>query len=186
VGTEAAVSVNWGGWHGWGKPPLGDRILTTMLMTDIAGSTGLAAEIGDAAWGHLLSAHNSRVREVFERYRGQEIASTGDGFVAVFDGAERAVRCAADISNATAGLGLQIRAAVHTGEVEFVPGNIRGLAVHETARILALADAGEILASSTTRELVSAAGFKFEDRGRHKLKGIPGERNLYAVRADAR
>ena len=184
VGDEPAVSVNWGGWHGWGRPPLGDRLLTTMLMTDIAGSTRLAAELGDAAWGQILEAHNSRVREVFDRYRGQEIAMTGDGFLAVFDGAERAIRCAVDIRSATERLGLQIRAAVHTGEVEFVPGNIRGLAVHEAARILTLAGPDDILASGTTRELVSGSDFRFEDRGRHEFKGIPGPRQLYALRTD--
>jgi class 3 adenylate cyclase len=185
VSDEPAVSIMWGGWRGFGKPPVGERVLTTMLMTDIAGSTDLASRIGDAAWDKLLERHNTLVREVLERYRGQEIDTTGDGFLTTFDGAARAIHAAGDIRTAVRALDVDIRAGVHTGEVELVPGGIRGLAVHETARILALADAGEILASSTTRELSStSAGLAFEDRGRHKLKGVPEERQIYAARVE--
>ena len=152
-----------------------------MLMTDITGSTDRAAQMGDAAWDQLLERHNGLVREVIEQYRGQEIDTTGDGFLIVFDGAARALQAAADIRAAVGGIGLEIHAGIHTGEVELVPGNIRGLAVHETARIMALAGAGEILVSSTTKELVSASGVTFEDRGRHVLKGVPGERQVYAA-----
>jgi class 3 adenylate cyclase len=178
---EPAVSIHWGGWRGFGKPVVGERILTTMLMTDIAGSTDRAAQVGDAAWDQLLDRHNRLVREVIERYRGQEIDTTGDGFLITFDGAARALQAAADINAVVGGIGLEVRAGIHTGEVELVPGNIRGLAVHETARIMALAGGGEILVSSTTKELVSAPGVTFEDHGRHTLKGVPGERQVYAA-----
>lgn len=181
IGDEPAVSIIWGGWRGFGKPAVGDRILTTMLLTDIAGSTDRAAQMGDAAWDQLLDRHNGLVREVIERYRGQEIDTTGDGFLATFDGAARALKAAADIRAAVRTIGLEVRAGIHTGEVELVPGGIRGLAVHETARIMALADGGEILVSSTTKELVSTPGVAFEDRGRHTLKGVPGERQVYAA-----
>ena len=178
---EPAISIIWGGWRGFGKPAVGERILTTMLMTDIVRSTDRAAEMGDAAWDRLLERHNELVREVIERYRGQEIDTTGDGFLATFDGAARAVQAAADIHATVATVGLEVRAGIHTGEVELVPGGIRGLAVHETARIMALAGAGEILVSSTTKELVSAPNVTFHDRGLHALKGVPGERQVYAA-----
>jgi class 3 adenylate cyclase len=181
VGDQPAVSIIWGGWRGWGKQPVGERILTTMLMTDIVGSTGHASRIGDAAWDQLLDRHNAVVREVLERYRGTEIDTTGDGFLAMFDGAARAVKAAVDIRGAVRGAGLEIRVGVHTGEVEVVPGNIRGLAVHETARIMALGTAGEILVSSTTRELSTDSGFKLEDRGEYHLKGVPSMRRVFAL-----
>jgi class 3 adenylate cyclase len=181
VGDQPAVSIIWGGWRGWGKQPAGERILTTMLMTDIVGSTELASRIGDAAWDQLLDRHNALFREVLERYRGTEIDTTGDGFLAMFDGAARAIQAAVDIRRLVRGAGLEVRAGIHTGEVEVVPGNIRGLAVHETARIMALGTAGEILVSSTTRELASDSGFRFQDRGEHQLKGVPNMRRVFAV-----
>jgi class 3 adenylate cyclase len=185
VGDEPAVSIIWGGWRGWGKQPVGERILTTMLFTDIASSTELASRIGDTAWDQLLERHNGRVREVLERHRGVEMDTTGDGFLAIFDGAARAVIAAAEIVEKVRDLGVEIRAAVHTGEVEVVPGNIRGLAVHEAARILALAQASEVLVSSTTRELASGPDLEYEDRGLHKLKGVPLERRVFALRIEA-
>lgn len=181
VGDEPAVSIIWGGWRGWGKQPAGERILTTMLMTDIAGSTDRASRIGDAAWDQLLDRHNSLVRDVLERYRGVEIDTTGDGFLTMFDGAARAVQAAVDMRAAVRDAGLEIRVGIHTGEVEVVPGNIRGLAVHETARIMALGTAGEILVSSTTHELSAGSGFTFEDRGTHTLKGVPAPRQVFAL-----
>ncbi|MDQ2935405.1 MAG: hypothetical protein M3R49_10605 [Chloroflexota bacterium] len=181
VSEEPAVAIIWGGWRGWGKPPVGERILATLLLTDIAASTERAARIGDAAWDQLLEQHNDRVREVLERYRGVEIATTGDGFFATFNGAARAVIAADSIRTAVRGLDLEIRAAVHTGEVEVVPGNLRGLAVHETARILALAGPGEVFVSSTTHELAAGSGLAFEDRGSHTLKGVPNERRVFAL-----
>ncbi len=185
VGDEPAVSIIWGGWRGWGKQPIGERILTTMVFTDIVGSTDLASRIGDAAWDQLLDQHNARVREILERHRGVEMNTTGDGFLAIFDGAARAVLAAAEMAEKVRDLGFEIRAAVHTGEVEIVPGNIRGLAVHEAARILALANASEVLVSSTTRELASGPDLTYEDRGVHKLKGVPSERHVFALRAAA-
>jgi class 3 adenylate cyclase len=184
VGNEPAVSIIWGGWRGWGKQPIGERILTTMVFTDIVGSTDLASRIGDAAWDQLLEQHNARVREILERHRGVEMNTTGDGFLAIFDGAARAVLAAAEIAEKVRDLGLEIRTAVHTGEVEIVPGNIRGLAVHEAARILALANASEVLVSSTTRELASGPDLTYEDRGIHKLKGVPSERHVFALRVE--
>jgi class 3 adenylate cyclase/uncharacterized cupin superfamily protein len=184
VGDEPAISIIWGGWRGWGKQPIGERILTTMVFTDIVGSTDLASRIGDAAWDQLLEQHNARVREILERHRGVEMNTTGDGFLAIFDGAARAVLAAAEMAEKVRDLGFEIRAAVHTGEVEIVPGNIRGLAVHEAARILALANASEVLVSSTTRELASGPDLTYEDRGVHKLKGVPTERHVFALRAE--
>ena len=181
VGDEPAVSILWGGWRGFGKSQVGERVLTTMLMTDIARSTERAAEVGDTAWDRLLEHHNARIREVLTRYRGTELNTTGDGFLAMFDGAARAIQAAVDLRRAIGEMGLEIRAGVHTGEVEIVPGNIRGLAVHETARIMALAGAGEIFVSNTTRELAAGIALNFEDRGLHDLKGIPVPRSVFAV-----
>lgn len=181
VGDEPSVQVIWGGWRGWGKPPVGERVLSTLLFTDIVGSTEHAARLGDAAWDKVLEQHNERVREVLERHRGTEIDTTGDGFFATFDGAARAIIAASAIKTALGDIDLAIRAAVHTGEVELVPGNIRGLAVHEAARILGLAQPGELLVSSTTYELAAGAGLVFADRGRHRLKGVPQERQVYAL-----
>jgi class 3 adenylate cyclase len=184
VGDEPMVALVWGGWRGWGKPPVGERILTTMLMTDIAGSTDHLSAVGDAAWDQLLDRHRALVREVLERYRGTEIDTAGDGFLTMFDGAARAVQSAVEIRAAVGGIGLGIRAGVHTGEVELVPGGIRGMAVHETARIMALGNADDVLVSSTTRELSAGSGLAYEDRGIQLLKGIPEPRRIYAVVSD--
>jgi class 3 adenylate cyclase len=181
VGDEPMIALVWGGWRGWGKPPVGERILTTMLMTDIAGSTDHLYAVGDGAWDQLLDRHRALVREVLERYRGTEIDTAGDGFLTMFDGAARAVQSAIEIRAAVGGLGLGIRTGVHTGEVELVPGGIRGLAVHETARIMGLANAGDVLVSSTTRELSAGSGLAYEDRGIQLLKGIPEPRRVFAV-----
>jgi class 3 adenylate cyclase len=181
VGDEAMVAIIWGGWRGWGKPPVGERILTTMLMTDIAGSTDHLYAVGDGAWDQLLDRHRALVREVLERYRGTEIDTAGDGFLTMFDGAARAVQAALEIRTAVRGIGLDVRAGVHTGEVELVPGGIRGLAVHETARILALGDPGDVLVSGTTRELSAGSGLAFDDRGTHVLKGIPDPRRVFGL-----
>jgi class 3 adenylate cyclase len=181
VGDEPLVAVLWGGWRGWGKPPVGERVLTTMLMTDIAGSTDRVYAVGDAVWDQLLDRHNTLIREILERYRGTEIDTAGDGFLTMFDGAARAVQSALEIRAAVRGIGLDIRVGVHTGEVEVVPGGIRGLAVHETARIMALGNAGDVLVSSTTRELSAGSGFTYTDRGIHHLKGIPASRHVFQV-----
>lgn len=181
IGDEPLVAVLWGGWRGWGKPPVGERVLTTMLMTDIARSTDRVSAVGDAAWDQLLDRHHMLVREILERYRGTEIDTAGDGFLTMFDGAARAVQSALEIRAAVRGIGLDIRAGVHTGEVDVVPGGIRGLAVHETARIMALGNAGDVLVSSTTRELSAGSGFTYTDRGIHQLKGIPASRHVFQV-----
>lgn len=181
VGDEPMTAIVWGGWRGWGKPPVGERILTTMLMTDIAGSTDRLSAVGDGAWDQLLDWHRTLVRGVLERYRGTEIDTAGDGFLTMFDGAARAVQAAVEIRVAVRGIGLDIRAGIHTGEVELVPGGIRGLAVHETARIMALGNAGDVLVSSTTRELSAGSGLDYADRGTHLLKGIPDPRRVFEV-----
>jgi class 3 adenylate cyclase len=161
-------------------PPV-DRVLVTVLFTDIVGSTERAAQLGDAAWSDLLHAHNLRVRAELARYGGREVDTAGDGFLATFDGPARAVRCAQAIAEAVRPLGLEIRAGVHTGEVEVVEDDIRGLAVHIGARIAALAGPSEVLASRTVKDLVVGSGLEFEDRGTHRLKGVPDEWQVFAA-----
>jgi len=178
---EPAVAIIWGGWRGWGKPPVGDRVLMTLLMSDIEESTNRLASVGDIAWDRLIDQHNVAVREVVERYRGKEIDTTGDGFFLSFDGPARALHAAVDIRTAVAELGIAVRIGVHTGEVEVVPGSLRGVTVHETARIMALAKGGEVLLSDLTRNLGQGAALDFEDRGVQTLKGIPEPRHVYAV-----
>ena len=183
TGDEPAVAIVWGGWRGWGKPPVGDRVLMSLVMTDIEGSTTRLASVGDAAWDRLLERHNAVTREIVEGYRGSVIDSTGDGFLMAFDGPARAVRAAMDIQAAVAAMGLRVRAGVHTGEVEVVPGGLRGVAVHETARIMGLAEGGEVLLSDITKELSQGAPLTYEDRGVHDLKGIPKPRRIFAASA---
>jgi class 3 adenylate cyclase/pimeloyl-ACP methyl ester carboxylesterase len=161
--------------------PLGDRVLATVLFTDIVGSTARAAELADAAWVDLLQAHHARVRDQLARYGGREIGTTGDGFLAIFDGPARAVRCALALADAVRPVGLEIRAGLHTGEIELVGPDVRGLAVHIGARIAALAGAGEVLVSRTVRDLVAGSGLTFQDRGTHVLKGVPDEWQLFAA-----
>ncbi len=159
-----------------------DRVLATVLFTDIVGSTKRAAELGDKAWGELLHAHHAVVREQLARYGGHEMGTAGDGFLATFDGPARAARCGLAIASAVRQLGLEIRAGLHTGEVEQTPdGGIRGLAVHIGARIGALAKPGEVLASRTVKDLVVGSGLVFEDRGAATLRGVPDEWQLYTV-----
>jgi class 3 adenylate cyclase len=157
-----------------------DRVLATVLFTDIVGSTQRAAELGDQRWRSLLAAHDQAARTEIQRFRGREVDTTGDGFLAVFDGPARAIRCAAAIRDAVASLGLQIRCGLHTGEVELADaGQVKGIAVHIGARVSALAGAGEILVSTTVKDLVIGSGIVFEDRGSHELKGVPGEWRLF-------
>jgi class 3 adenylate cyclase len=178
---EPAVTILYGGWRGWGKPPNGDRVLMSLVMTDIEESTKRLAAVGDAAWDRLLERHSTLTREVVERYRGREVDSTGDGFLLAFDGAGRAVHAALDIRQAVSAMGLQVRVGVHTGEVEVVPGGLRGVTVHETARIMSLGKGGEVLLSDITRDLSQGAPVEYEDRGLHHLKGIPRPRHVFAV-----
>jgi class 3 adenylate cyclase len=182
VSDDDAEIFDWAGGMGtFAKPAIeaSDRLLTTLLFTDIVGSTSIAERIGDTAWRSLLAGHNSVVRRELDRYRGREVATTGDGFLAMFDSAARAVRCAASICAAVQSLELTVRTAVHTGEVELVAGDVRGLAVHAAARIGQLAEPGEVMVSDTTVDLLQASGLRFEERGTHELKGLSGSRRVY-------
>jgi len=166
------------------RPPVEvDRILTTVLFTDIVASTERAEREGDRRWSELLSAHHKVVRSELRHFRGQEIDTAGDGFLATFDGPARAIRCACAIRDGVEALGLQIRAGLHTGEVELSDEGPRGLAVHIGARVGALAGPGEVLISRTVADLVVGSGIKLADRGEHKLKGVPGRWHLFAVAA---
>jgi class 3 adenylate cyclase len=156
-------------------------VLATVLFTDIVGSTERAAAEGDRRWRDLLAAHHAAVRRELERFRGREVNTSGDGFLAVFDGPARAVRCAVAIGRAVRDLGLEVRAGVHTGECELVGREVQGLAVHIGARIGALAGAGEVLASSTVKDLVAGSSIVFEDRGEHVLKGVPATWRVFSV-----
>lgn len=162
--------------------PEPDRVLATVLFTDIVGSTERVAELGDRRWRELLAAHDDAVRRELERFRGREVDTAGDGFLATFDGPARAVRCAKAIEADVRALGLSIRAGVHTGECELEGEKVRGIAVHTGARVAALAGPGEVLVSSTVKDLTSGSGIEFEDRGAHELKGVPGEWRVYAAR----
>ena len=158
-----------------------DRVLATVLVTDIVGSTRHATRLGDRAWGLLLERHHAIVRKELDRFRGREIDTAGDGFLATFDGPARAVSCACRIRDAVAPLGLEIRAGLHTGEIELAGGKVHGIAVHTGARIAAAAQAGEVLVSSTVKDLVSGSGISFADRGMHGLKDIPRQWQLFAA-----
>jgi class 3 adenylate cyclase len=163
--------------------PEPDRVLATILFTDIVGSTALAARLGDRKWGDLLERHNALVRRQLERFRGEELDTAGDGFVASFDGPARGIRCAAAIAESVSALGLSIRAGLHTGEAELVDGKLAGIAVHIAARIAALAEADEVLVSNTVKDLVIGSRMSFAERGAYELKGVPGAWSLFAVDA---
>jgi class 3 adenylate cyclase len=158
-----------------------DRVLATLLFTDIVDSTRRAAEMGDRDWHALLDAHDAVVRSQLTRFRGREVNTSGDGFLAMFDGPQRAIRCAIAIRDAVHALGIEVRAGLHTGECEVRGDDIGGIAVHIGARVSALAGAHEVLVSSTLRDLVIGSGLEFDDRGAHELKGVPGEWHLFAA-----
>jgi class 3 adenylate cyclase len=162
--------------------PEPDRVLATVLFTDIVGSTERAAELGDRRWRDLLGAHDAAMRRELDRFRGREVDTAGDGFFATFDGPARAVRCAMSAGAAARELGVEIRAAIHTGECELDGAKVRGIAVHTGARIASLAGPGEVLVSHTVKDLVAGSGLEFEDRGVHELRGVPGTWRLYAAR----
>ncbi len=180
IGDEPYVTINWNPSPGLGEMEGGDydRIVATLLMTDIVDSTARARELGDARWRALLIKHNMVVRGLLERFRGREVTTTGDGFVAIFDGAERAIRAAQEITSALRELDLTIRAGVHTGELELEGADVRGLNVHICARVMALATPGDVYASWATRELLAGSAIQFEDRGTHELKGLAEPRRV--------
>jgi pimeloyl-ACP methyl ester carboxylesterase len=163
------------------RGPAPDRVLTTVLFTDIARSTERAAEMGDHDWAGLIERHHAAIRRELNRFQGREVDTAGDGFLARFDGPARAVRCAIAAGEAVRALGLEIRAGVHTGEVELIGEAIRGVAVHIGARIAGLAAPGQVLVSGTVKDLVAGSGLRFEDRGLHELKGVPDRWRLYRV-----
>jgi len=159
----------------------GDRVLATVLFTDIVGSTARAEQLGDQRWHNLLDAHHTTVRRELARFRGKEVKSLGDGFLATFRGPTRAVRCAQAITEAVRPLGIQVRSGLHTGEIEIAEREVQGIAVHIASRVAALAAPGEVLVSRTVKDLVAGSGLRFEERGRHLLKGLQEPMDLYAA-----
>jgi class 3 adenylate cyclase len=187
LGDEPAVAIDFQGIAGWAKAPEeGERMLTTILFTDIVGSTAAAEQQGDKAWKRLLETHHEDVRRLLESHRGHEVKMTGDGFLATFDSPGRAIACALRIGLAAHRLGIDTRAGIHTGEVELTGGDLRGVAVHFAARIMDGAGPGEVLVSATSRDLASGGEWEFIDRGSHTLKGISGPRQLFGARSATR
>jgi class 3 adenylate cyclase len=184
VGGEPWDSVEFTSGHAFGLPPeaLGERVLATALFSDIVDSTSLVARLGDHAWAELLREHNVRIRAAIDRYRGREIDAAGDGFLALFDGAAKAVQAAALMDPSVEPLGLRVRVGLHTSEVEIVGGKARGVGVHAAARIAALAGPGEVLVSGTTHDLLDGSGLLLDPRGNHELKGLTGARSIFALR----
>jgi class 3 adenylate cyclase/mannose-6-phosphate isomerase-like protein (cupin superfamily) len=182
-GDEPWVSIDFRGARSYARPTTAsaDRILATVLFTDIVNSTEQLRSVGDSAWRDLVGQHNEMTKFELDRYRGRLIKQTGDGIIALFDGAARAVECAASVARRVQTIGLQIRAGLHTGEVELVPEDVRGVAVHMASRIMSQAAPGEVLVSGVTRELLAGSHLSFESRGLHQLKGIEGDRELFAL-----
>jgi len=184
VGDEPVVVIDvFGNIGALGVPGEHERLVTTLLMSDIIDSTLTATRLGDAAWKQVLAEHNRLIRAQFDRFRGREVNTTGDGFLATFGSAAGAIRSAVAMRDAVRGLGIELRIGVHTGEVEVLPNDIGGIAVHAAARIMALGGASEIIVSSVTRGLVEGSDLRFEGRGRHKVKGLerPVEVFLLAI-----
>jgi class 3 adenylate cyclase len=163
--------------------PEPDRVLATVMFTDVVGSTERATTLGDRRWRDLLDAHDAAVRHQLEAFKGREVKTTGDGFLATFDGPARAIRCARAICDAASDLGMEVRVGLHTGEIEVRGDDIGGVAVHIGSRVSAVAQASEIMVSSTVKDLVAGSGITFEDRGEHELKGVPDSWRLFAVSA---
>jgi class 3 adenylate cyclase len=162
--------------------PVHDRVLATVMFTDIVESTRLASEWGDARWRDFLERHRELSRRQLGIHRGREVQMLGDGFLATFDGPARAIRCASAVLQGSRALGIDVRSGLHTGECELIGDDVGGIAVHIGARIVSLAGPGEVLVSSTVKDLVVGSGLAFDDRGEHALKGVPGEWRLFAVR----
>ena len=183
VGSEPWVSVDFEAMRAYGRaePASGRRTLFSILFTDIVDSTAQAVARGPAAWRDIVRGHNELAEREIDRYDGRLVKTTGDGVIALFDSAERAVRAGAALGDVLKPLGIRIRAGVNSGEVELASGDVRGVAVHAAARIMALASPDDVWVSATVRELVDGSGLEFEDCGRHELKGLPGQRQLYAL-----
>lgn len=184
IGDEPWDAVEFAAAHTFGLSPeeLGERVVSTVLFTDIVASTEVARRLGDHAWAALVREHNARIRAAIDRFRGREIDAAGDGFLALFDGAARAVQAAAIMDPSVSDLGLRIRVGIHTSEIEIVGGKARGIGVHAAARVAALAGPGEVLVSGTTRDLLDGSGLELEARGEHELKGLSGARPIFALR----
>jgi len=182
VGEEAFVAYDVAGVRSFARiDEKTQRVLGAVLFTDIIDSTALAESMGPSRWRELVAAHNERIQFELDRFRGRLVKTTGDGVLALFDGSERAVRAAAAICLAAKALGLSIRAGVHTGEVEVAAGDVRGLAVHVAARVMALAGPSQVYVSATTHDLVADSGLTFVDAGSHELKGVSGAKQLYCL-----
>ena len=182
VGDEPVIVVDvLGNIGALGAPGERERLVTTILMSDIVDSTLTAARLGDAAWKQVLAEHNRLIRTQFDRFRGREVKATGDGFLATFGSAGGAIRSAVAMRDAVRGLGIELRIGVHTGEVEVLPNDIGGVAVHAAARIMALGLASEIIVSAVTRGLVEGSDLRFEERGRHKVKGLERPIEVFAL-----
>lgn len=183
VGDEAYITIELQPSTAFARPEGGgfDRVVATLVVTDIVDSTVRASELGDGAWRDLLARHDRMVRKQLDRFRGREVTTTGDGFVAIFDGAERAIRAAQEIGSTAPLVGVEVRAGVHSGEIELEGGNVRGVAVHIATRVAALAGPGEVYASWATRELLAGSPIGFTDRGLHALKGLAEQRRVYQV-----
>jgi class 3 adenylate cyclase len=183
VGDEPVIQYDFAGMRTFALPAAArsERTLATLVSTDIVDSTATAEQVGPAAWATMLATLNAESRRQIDKFRGKLATTTGDGLIAMFDGAERAIRCGAAITEEAGRLGFGLRVGIHTGEVEVIPDNIRGVAVHLLTRVMALAEPGEVLVSGTTHELVADSGLRFEDRGMHELKGITGARQVWAL-----
>jgi class 3 adenylate cyclase len=183
IGDEPWIGLQWAGISTWGAPLLatGERVLTTLLFTDIVDSTATLERLGDVRWRELLARYRQAAASALERFHGREVTATGDGFLATFDGPARAVRCAAAVRREAMALDLRTRSGIHTGEVELIGSDVRGVAVHIASRIQTLAEADEILVSATTHELIAGTELDFSDRGSHELKGVTGTRQVFRL-----
>jgi class 3 adenylate cyclase len=182
IGDEPCIQIEWTGPRAFITAQSGaGRVLATILFSDIVGSTEMASRLGDTAWRALLSSHFESIRSELDRYRGREVKTAGDGLLATFDGPALALSCAMAMRRVAERDGLKIRIGVHVGEIERVGDDVRGIAVHEAARIMAQSSGEETFVSDLTRALAAAAGFSFQDRGAHVLKGLPGDWRLYSL-----